>query len=72
LTSTSGLIICCEGYLRSQKRYIVEQRIVYRDHAAPTFKNPEVLIGMPPYFTERFGNPSPRVLPCPGVEADPP
>jgi cysteine desulfurase len=34
------------------------QRIVYMDHAATTFTKPEVLAGMLPYFTDRFGNPS--------------
>ena len=28
------------------------------DHAATSFTKPKVLTGMPPYFTERFGNPS--------------
>jgi len=53
-TSTSGLIICFEGYLRSQKRYTVGQRIVYMDHAATSFTKPEVeeLEGEPPLGAE--------------------
>jgi len=34
------------------------KRTVYMDHAATTPVKPEVLEAMPPYFSERFGNPT--------------
>jgi cysteine desulfurase len=35
-----------------------EQKLVYMDHAATTYTDPEVVNAMVPYFTEYFGNPS--------------
>jgi len=38
--------------------YIMENKLIYLDHAATTHINPKVLEGMLPFLTERYGNPS--------------
>ncbi|MDD4498596.1 MAG: aminotransferase class V-fold PLP-dependent enzyme, partial [Methanosarcinaceae archaeon] len=41
-----------------------DSRLVYLDHAATTFTNPEVVEAMLPFLKERFGNPSSLYAPA--------
>jgi len=44
--------------------YIMEKRIIYLDHAATTYTDPEVVKAMEPYQTRKFFNPSSLYAPA--------